>query len=224
MLSLTVLFKIETVRVEGTSRYTVQQIVAASGVRKGDNLFLTRVSEAAKSIPKKLPYVGSASVVRKFPATIVIRVGQEPVCGAIASSGKYVVIGAETKVLEVDSSQPKGCALIKGLSVRKAEAGSPVVLDKSFASNSFHETVSALTAEKLTGITGMDFSSPSKILVEYQQRVKINFGLPSDLDYKVRYAKMLLESGKITSKERGTLDLSVAADNNAAYFDPDYGS
>lgn len=224
IVSLTVLFKIETIQVEGTSRYTQEQIVAASGISKGDNLFLAHTREASQSIPQKLPYVGSVSVSRKFPASIVIRVGQESVCGAVTMNGKYVVIGSEGKVLEIVSSQPKNYPLIKGLAVQNAKVGSSVVLKQSSGSDVFHETLNALNANKFTGITGMDFTSPSKILIEYQGRIKIDFGLPSDLDYKVRYAKTLLSSGKITSKDKGTLNLSVAADNNTAYFDPDYGS
>ena len=135
-----------------------------------------------------------------------------------------MVIGSEGKVLEIASALPKDCALIKGLTLQNPKVGSQAVIKDASTSEVFHETVTALKNNQLTGITGMDFSSSSKILIDYQNRVKINLGLPSDMDYKIRYAKMLFDSGKIKSTDKGTLNLSVAADNDTAYFDPDYGS
>ena len=39
-LSLTVLFKISTIEVTGTSRYSVEDIIKESGISEGNNLFL----------------------------------------------------------------------------------------------------------------------------------------------------------------------------------------
>jgi cell division protein FtsQ len=224
VLSLTVLFKIDTIRVTGTSRYTQDQIIAASGIQKGDNLFLTKTKEAGQRVLGQLPYVGSVKVARALPATIEITVGAEAASGAVPFGGKYAVLGSELKVLELAGSLPPGCALIKGVELQKAQPGAKAVLKNSSQADAFQNTVSVLAKNQLDGITQMDFSSLSKIQFTYQNRVVIDIGLPDNLDYKIRYAKNLFDTGKIKSTEKGTLNLSVAPENDTAYFDPDYGS
>ncbi len=224
VLSLTVLFKIDTVRVTGTSRYAQDQIIAASGIRKGDNLFLTKTKEAGQRVLSQLPYVGSVKVSRALPATIEITVGAEAPCGAVPFGGKYAVLGSELKVLELAGSLPSGCALVKGIELQKAQPGAKAVLKNSSQADAFQNTVAVLAKDQLAGITQMDFTSLSKIQLTYQSRVVIDIGLPDNLDYKIRYAKNLFDTGKIKSTEKGTLNLSVAPENDTAYFDPDYGS
>ena len=55
-LCLTVFFKISAVTVTGDEVYTPEQIVEASGVTLGENLFLMRTKDVAAQIETTLPY------------------------------------------------------------------------------------------------------------------------------------------------------------------------
>ena len=219
-VSLTVLFRIEKIEVGGTSRYSQGEIVAASGIRTGENLFLARTREGERQISARLPYIGSVSIRRKFPAGITITVGAATVCGAVSCGKGFAVLGSDFRVLELPDKLPQNCPPIKGISIRNAKAGSAAEFADPAAKNSLSAVTAALRDNGLQKITAMDFTSPSGILVEYDGRVTVNLGLPSDLDYKVSYAKKLLESGEIKPTERGALNLSTAAENDTAYFDP----
>ncbi|WP_444659682.1 cell division protein FtsQ/DivIB [Caproiciproducens sp. R2] len=221
-VSLTVLFKIETIEVAGTSRYPAQAIVQAGGIRKGENLFLAHTKSAAAAIQQKLPYIGTAKVSRRLPARIVIEVTEEAVSGAIEYKGKYAVVGANGKVLELAEKMPENCTSIKGLSLSKAEAGKAVVYADASQKETFQSLSAAVSGNKFEKITEMDFSNPYKIQVVYDGRIIMNLGLPSDFDYKIRFAKSIFDAGKIKDNERGTLNLSVAVEDNNAFFDPNY--
>lgn len=223
-VSLTVLFRIETIEVSGVSRYSQEQIVAASGIKKGENLFLARTREGERQISSRLPYIGSVRVRRKFPAGISITVGAATVCGAVPYGKGYAVLGSDFRILELSDKLPQNCPPIKGVSIKNAKAGSAAEFADAAVKNSLSAVTAALRNNSLGSITGMDFTSPSGIRVEYDGRVRINLGLPSDLDYKVRYAKELFDSGKIAAAEKGELNLSTAAENDTAYFDPDASS
>ena len=93
-LSLTVLFKIDTIQVTGSSRYPAQQIVSISGIVQGENLFLAKTKEARTAIESQLPYIKAATVSRQLPATIVIHVEDDTAKGAIAYEGQYALIGS----------------------------------------------------------------------------------------------------------------------------------
>ena len=224
VLSLTVLFKIDSIQVSGTSRYSQQQILSACGIKKGENLFLTNGKDAGKRIQTRLPYVGTVQVKRKFPAKISIQVTEAQICGAVAYSKKYAILGKNFRVLEVSDKLPQNCALIRGITLKSARPGSTAEFSNSSLLSALQAVESAAKRNGLTQITGMDFSSLSKILVSYDGRITMNLGTSSSLDYKLRYAKELFDKGKIKSTEKGTLDLSTVEDNDTAYFDPSTSS
>lgn len=223
-VSLTVLFKIESVGVSGSSRYSQSQIAAASGIKKGDNLFLADTRKAEEQIRSRLPYIGTVKVRRRFPAEISIEVASASVCGAVPYGKSYAVLGTDFRVLELPDKPPQGCPVIEGVALKSAKTGAAAGFSDATLSNSLREVTAALQKNGLKNITGMDFSSPSRVLLDYEDRVTINLGMPSDLDYKIRYAKALFDSGKISQTDRGTLNLSTTADNDTAYFDPSASS
>ena len=51
----TVFFRVETVVVSGNSRYTQEEVVAASGIETGDNLFQMNKYQVAQHIRETLP-------------------------------------------------------------------------------------------------------------------------------------------------------------------------
>lgn len=218
-LSLTVLFRISSVRVAGTSRYSAEQIGGASGIREGDNLFLIRPRQAAESIRRQLPYLGEITVSRRFPAEVEIHVAEEPVCGVLPYEKSYLVMGEDGRALEIAAKAPQGSTLLKGLNVRKAQTGYPVEFDQDSAAELVGTVTQAFRKNGLGKIDSIDFSKSTRILAVYDGRVTIDLGLPSDLDYKIRFAQSLLKNN-IKPSERGTLDMSVAPDNDKAYFDP----
>ncbi|MGI5962814.1 MAG: cell division protein FtsQ/DivIB [Lawsonibacter sp.] len=73
-MGATVFFQVETVVVTGNSRYTQEQVIEASGIAIGDNLYHMNKFHAAQQIRESLPYIGEVSIRRSLPSTIVITV------------------------------------------------------------------------------------------------------------------------------------------------------
>ena len=73
---VTVFFQVETVVVSGNVRYTQEEIVAASGIQIGDNLFRMNKYEIDRNIRQQLPYINEANINRSPPSTIVIMVSE----------------------------------------------------------------------------------------------------------------------------------------------------
>ncbi len=71
---VTVFFEVETVTVNGTARYTPEQVVEASGLQIGDNLYRFNKNHISSRILQSLPYVEGVNINRKPPSTIVITV------------------------------------------------------------------------------------------------------------------------------------------------------
>jgi cell division protein FtsQ len=221
-VSLTVLFKIDAIEVNGTSRYSAEEIMKAGGIEKGENLFLAKTKEAGVRIQQKLPYIQTAKVTRRLPAKIVIFISEEPVSGVLEFNKKYAMVGPSGKVLELVDKMPANFPEIKGVKLSKAEVGKNIVYQDTSQQTTFQSLTAAISSSKFQKVTQIDLSMPYKIQMVYDNRVIMNLGLPSDFDYKLRFAKSILDAGKINKTEKGTLNLSLVVEDNNAFFDPNY--
>lgn len=221
-LSLTVLFKISTIEVTGTSRYSVEDIIKESGISKENNLFLINKDYAVQNIKEKLPYIGEVTVSRKLPGTVCINITDATIAGAASYNGGYLVIDSKGKAVEQLAESPTDYPEIVGLNISEAVIGNEITYADNNQKIAVTELLSALEQSGLDKITKIDVSDTYSIKAVYDGRVTMNFGIATDLTYKARYAKRIFDSGEIQSTEKGTLDLSVATDNNKVYFSPDY--
>ena len=64
----------------------------------------------------------------------------------------------------------------------------------------------------------MDLTNLYDIVVEYDGRITMEFGLPSDIDFKVRFAKTILSEPDM-AEAQGVLDLSYCKESNRANFE-----
>lgn len=224
VLSLTVLFKINSVSVTGTSRYTEAQIVQASGIRNGDNLFLIKTGDSAAKIRQQLPYLGKVTVSRAFPTGVKISVEETSEWGAVPFEDGYAILGEDGTVLERTATPSKSCMQLKGIALKQAQVGFHAQFSDATREGVFRTVMAALEKSGLgKQITAADFTKSTKILLTYENRVVLNLGEPTDLDYKFKFADSLLKNN-IKKTEKGNLNLSVVSDTNEAYFDPDYGT
>ena len=73
---VTVFFQIETVKVEGNVRYTPEDVISASGLQVGDNLYRFNKNHISTQILQSLPYIEGVSINRRPPSTIIITVSE----------------------------------------------------------------------------------------------------------------------------------------------------
>lgn len=218
VLSITVLFRIDTIQVTGQSRYTEQEIVQMSGIKVGENLFLADTATAKQQIEEKLPYIGRAKVSRRLPAKILITVEEAEISGAVEYGGGYAIVSPEGKVLEITSAIPEGYSLIEGLDLKSADLGKKIVYEDPEKQEMFTELAQSLAEHGIAPITRMDLTNLYDIVVEYDGRITMEFGLPSDIDFKVRFAKTILSEPDMADAQ-GVLDLSYCKESNRANFE-----
>ena len=147
-LSLTVLFKVDSIAVTGESRYTQEQILAECGLELGENLFLADTESARSVLESRLPYLEDVSVSRKLPSGIVISVSDASPSAVIAVEEGCLLVSARGKALEVLPSAPGGLPLIKGAQLERAEPGYPITYADEQTERALEEIIATL--EKLS--------------------------------------------------------------------------
>lgn len=216
--AFTVLFRVETVEVRGESRYSAEEILKASGLQTGGNVFLTDTAAASDAVEKALPYIGVADVRRILPSGLEIIVEEEAVAGAVLDDTQYILVGVSGKVLDRVTEKPEGCPLIKGVAVREAPIGSQIVYEEGESREVFDKLSQAIAAVNLDKVTEIDLEDSYDAKVLYDGRIWLEFGPPTAFEEKLRFFLELLKEGNLTESDSGTLDLSLAASTDHAYF------
>ena len=187
--ALTLFFKVDSVTVSGVTKYSNEEIVAASGVQTGDNLFLLNKYEISDAIIEKLPYVSSVSISRKLPDTLVIEVTD-------SNLGKRAEAGSGALIVGVGLSEPQvgqKMAAVEGQE-RKMEQ--------------LQELFNALEEKgMLPGVSKIDFSEDGVISMDYAQRFTVKFAYGADFVYKLSNLNQVIE--QLEENEEGIIDLTV---------------
>ena len=194
VLSLTVFFRIDTIKIKGSSTYSTDQIIASSGIRKGDNLIRLDKAKAQQSVLKNLVNVDTVKISRKFPSEIVISVTSCEPMASIEYNGQYYVISKNGKIIEDKLSSPKDkLILIKGFDPVKAELNVNIKSKDPDKEKIIKNLISEFNKSKLKNITKIDISDRLNIKFTYQDRIDVEIGSSSDMEYKIRFITATIE-------------------------------
>lgn len=131
VLSLTVLFKVETFRIENmdestpanTGIYTEDAILGALGVPVGENMFQFSAAQKEKSMVVSLPYLERVEIRRRLPSTLVIRVEPAVETWCAQSDSGWLALSDGLKIMAIGETQPKGLPALLGLDIEAPVAG-----------------------------------------------------------------------------------------------------
>lgn len=222
VLSLTVFFRTEEFTVEGAEHYSAQDIIDASGMTLGENLFLSDKKTGEENIELELPYIEQADISIKIPNTIVITVTESEPSFIVQNGDEYAILNAEGKVLEKVSGSVDNydVPMILGCTIKTAQPGQLVEFNEGGILSIMQSVDQALKENEFSGIKEIDLTNTASISLNYSNRIKIIIGLPEDVSYKLKTAKIIIDE-KLSESDRGRLDVSGCKEGNkASYFKP----
>lgn len=192
VLSNTVLFKCGSIEVSGTTRYSSEEIIAASGVKTGENLLHIDAKKAEENVMNAFAFVDKVTVKKNYPTKILIEITEAQNWFALKQDGKTVVISRGGRVLGNISSS--GLVVVKGFEAESLETGcrlnSAVEAKNKIIMEIFE------TAEKvgLKNITEVDITDRFSIKITIEDRIVLNIGSSSQLESKLRVGQRLIET------------------------------
>ncbi len=208
-LSVTVFFNIDTITVTGAERYTAQQIIDQSGIKKGNNLFRISLEKGEKKIINALKDIDSVKIERKFPSELKIKVIESSPAYFLDYNGSYIMISAGGRILKTNAAEKETKDMIRllGFDGSKMEAGSFLTTENNDKYALLEKLVAVLKENELESITQVDLTSDVNLSIQYRDRIEIKLGSMSELSYKVKFAKNILDT-KLEDSEEGIIDAS----------------
>lgn len=205
-----VFFRVEEITVDGEGKYSAEEVIAASGVKQGDNLFLINRAGTAENIYTTLPYVDDVSIRRVLPDGLVIHITERIPTALVQGGGAWWIIDKKGMILEQSASaRQDGMAQVTGLTALLPDVGTRVSVEdaETFRLDSLLGLLQALEEWNMVGkVSEIDLSSSAQLLMTYDGRFTVRIPMSADFSRKLRALDGVVAA--LQPNESGTIDLT----------------
>ncbi len=218
IVGVIIFFKVAVIEVEGTDKYTATEVIEASGIKKGQNIFRLDKDSVEQKIYEQLPYIDEVTIVRKLPEKVLVEVSECYHLAAIRSGGDYLIINKHGKILE-ESNSADDSILVRGVKPVEPEVGKKLALGDTGAMqlNAMTDVLSAFVAADMADeIEWLDMSNIGNITFEYQDRFTVELGKSENAEMKMQLLLSVVEN--LQGTDKGRIDVST---ENEVHFIPD---
>lgn len=201
------IFKVQRIVVSGNRLFASEEVIALSGIQKGDNLFAVRESTVKKGVEAE-PYLTLVKMERRWPSTIALTVTEREAVAAVAYDGQYLIVGDDGTVLRMQSD-PQDYIIANGMGVTAAAKGA-----KMQGPTTYQIHVMSLLSSQIrsstckASIEHMDIRDPASIVLYARCGIAIRLGTEENLAQKFVWIQTLLPRLEAEGKRYGTLDVS----------------
>lgn len=220
VFALGVFFRVQNIEVRGTESYTAEEIIEASGIDMGDNLFFINRSTASSNIFTRKPFVEEASIERVLPNTIIIYVEESRGLAYVDWEGQTWMMTGGCKMLGSGTMEEiQGLIHVKNVTPANVSAGEIMTVDASetLKLTYIQELLQCMDSLGMTAdVAEIDIQNAADPTFEYLDRFTVKMGPNENTDYKLR---MLLSAVlEMDANLMGTIDLS---EGTAVHVSPD---
>ena len=212
VIALTLFFRVDTITITGEDRYSESDIIEATGLSTGDNLFLLNKYSIAENLLKKLPYIAEVRINRILPDTLTIDVTESDAVLAVVQEGSAWLISPQGKIVEQRvASAAADLAKIDGCELLAPSVATSIALstDRSVQQESLLALMAALDEMgMITQVQAIHLDDLTVLSMDYAGRFRVEMPYGAAYPYKLRTLQTILDSGKIESNETGTIRMT----------------
>ncbi len=214
VLSVTVLFPIKNIVVDGESVYSSEQVIKASEIESDDNIIIMSTEKVKQKISKNLPKSGEIVVKKQLPDTIKITVKTAVPTYFFLLDGTFYVANENFKNIDTSNERPIGCIQLK-TEFFETQLGEKALNGEE--GNELLHRLLTLCVDKQINVTGIDISDTVSIKLVIDDRLLVLLGVDLDTEYKIAHLAAMLP--KMEEGAQGTIDLrNWSEDNTKASF------
>lgn len=212
-LMLTVFFNVSAVKVVGSSVYSYDEIIYASGIMNGDNLMRLPSDDIEARIEKALPFVKKAEIIKSYPDTVGIKVTPATESVLIETENGMYTADSDYKLLRTAADRPEGLLRIKGIEADTLKVGSTVEFNDKQQKKILNEILD-ICAENGFSVQFVNIASLVDIGFLIDSHIYVKLGSYNDLGAKMTHlaeavknfdktaaASISLENWSVSSKE-----------------------
>jgi len=184
-----VFLRILDIRVEGSYRYTAEEIITVSGLAFGDNLLFLNTQSVTNNIRESNPFADEVTVTRIMPNEVLIEIIESTPTASVAVADEVLIIDASGRVLEsmsrAEFTGQRNTTLPALVEVRGITPENPAPgailrstrLDADTRIQTMREVLGSLEREGLVeNVVYIDVSNITNIHLGYSPEYRVVFG------------------------------------------------
>jgi len=216
VLAITSFFRMEHIAVIGASRYSEQEVLDASGLQLGSNLYFINKFEVKRELFSKLPYIEEIRINRKLPDTLLVEVRECEAKAAVQDGEGCWLLSDNGKILERAAEPGADCVPLEGVQLTEPA----VAAQADFGEGAYRAGVAlALLREaELRGmrdkIERIDLSDETALSMDYLYRFTVRIPWTADVGYKLDTLETVVNY--LENNETGRIDLMT--DGKASFI------
>ncbi len=191
---------IDSIAVTGNTEADAAEIIAASGVVEGEQLYSLDVATAAQKV-SEVPWVETAEINRSWRGDVTIAITERVAVAALGEKEEFVLIDSSGRQLDTVEKVPKGVYLLNG-----AELSPKLGSDAPPEAVEFLTLLSLLPDSLSSQLKNFSFDDQT-IQADFVAGGSVDFGTGKDLERKVIALETML--AKVETKCLESLDVSV---------------
>ncbi len=125
LLSLSSIFTVDSIEVRGNQHYTAEEIINMGHAVPGRNLVYDLNKKEIEEYLEQNPYIKNATVSRKLPSTMVIRVTEREEKMAFRYDDDYLIMDEDGILLKKTRNEPMA-TLVEGIVINKIKLGEKI--------------------------------------------------------------------------------------------------
>ncbi|MBE6778341.1 MAG: FtsQ-type POTRA domain-containing protein [Ruminococcaceae bacterium] len=221
------LLSVKAIEVVGDTRYTAEEIIAASGITQGESLLSLNKTEAHNAILDRFPYLDTVKVTNSSFTTVCIEVQESTVMALVETTNGHLVLGENNRALERvtdPATLPTGIVCIRGATFQEETVGKPLLDERSL--RVVTTLCGAAKQEGIHDLTLIDLSEKTNIRLMWRQQIQVILGNESNLAAQIKALANTLPTLLNNNGESATGRLDMTsfadgkADNDRSVFSP----
>ena len=212
-------FNVTAIEVINNNKLNNDEIIMASGLVKGENIFIINISDLENNLTK-LPYIKEVDIKRSLPNKIIMNIKERTDFMIISYIGSFLYLDNEGVLINISiTRENKNIPIINGLQINNPQLGDKLLLNDD---ENIDDIVNFLKLSNVVGlydeINEIEFINNKDINFRLETGTTVAFGGLNNVKYKLRFVveiiNKLYESGDLNedNASRGFIDLTQGED------------
>lgn len=205
-------FVVKEINVTGSEKYSSEEIIKASGLKEGVNLYSFRTSSVINRVTLNCPYIQEVTVDRNVPNSVAINTTEDVPVYYVEIYGETKLLSGGLRVLDTvaEDYDLTGLVKLKLPAISYSIAGREVRFADEKRTLAIREMLTDVSESVLAGrVTLVDVRDQFDVYVVCDGLYKLELGENCDVDYKLRVASKVLEDDMFKTDNKFRLDLTI---------------
>lgn len=217
------IYRVRDIRVEGTARYSEEEIVEAAGLTEDTHLYSFSSRAVREAVTLRCPYVRTLDVTRQAPGTVLFRIDEDTAVFYAELYGETRALSGTLRVLDViapDEAKDAHLIRLRLPPIAEAIEGRVLVLSDERYARQIREIAGEVSASELRDrITTIDLRRPYSLRMVCDHQYQLNFGTADDVGVKLRIAQAVLADSVFQTSIKAEIDLTTTSSTSVVLDD-----